>query len=208
MVTMDDNTSASESSTTDDGLVLRAKTERTAFGLLYDRYYPRVVRYCLRRLFDRAVAEDVTSEVFLQVASHLREFPGRTETDFRCWLFRIASNAVNACLRQSRRRQELWEAAARSRLSGASNGAHPSSAEYDALDWPTVYLAILKLDDRDQTILALRYFADCSHEEIAQVVDTTAGAVRTALSRTLASLREKFQPRIPPDEMRSPSSPG
>src|SRR5712671_87844 len=98
----------------DDDLVIRARTDRTAFGLLYDRFYAHVARYCLRRLFDRTVAEDVTSDVFLQVASHIREFPGRTETDFRCWLFRIATNAVNAHLRQTRRRAELWEAAARS----------------------------------------------------------------------------------------------
>jgi RNA polymerase sigma-70 factor (ECF subfamily) len=201
---MDDDTSANEPSTMDDGLVLRAKTERAAFGLLYDRYYPRVARYCLRRLFDRSAAEDVTSEAFLQVASHLRKFPGQTETDFRCWLFRIASNAVNACLRQSRRRQELWEAAARSSLAESGGGSHHSSAEHELLDWPVVYRAILELDDRDQTIITLRFFADCSHEEIATIVDATPGAVRTALSRTLARLRERFQPRVP----RSPSSSG
>ena len=192
---MDETASASQPPTTDDGLVLRAKTERAAFGLLYDRYYPRVARYCLRRLFDRAVAEDVTSEVFLQVARHLPRFPGQTETDFRCWLFRIASNAVAGCLRRSRRRKELWEAAARSRHSEQRGATHPSPGEPDALDWPAVYLALLELDDRDQTILTLRFLADCSHEEIARVVDSTAGAVRTALSRTLARLREKFQPR-------------
>ncbi len=99
----------------DDLLVLRARTDREAFGTLFDRYYPRVLGYCLRRLGDRAVAEDLTSEVFLSVATHLAGFLGRTESDFRRWLFRIATNAVRAHLRQSLRRQEIWDAAAHGR---------------------------------------------------------------------------------------------
>jgi RNA polymerase sigma-70 factor (ECF subfamily) len=140
----------------------------------------------------------VVSEVFLQVAAHIREFTGQTETDFRRWLFRIATNAVNAHLRQSRRRQELWEAAARSRHWDHIGRSPPSPAEHDILDWPAVYQALLEFDERDQAIVMLRFFADCSHEEIAAVVSATPGAVRTALSRTLNRLRERFNPSVPP----------
>ena len=182
----------------DDELVVRARTDRAAFSLLYDRYYPHVARYCLRRLFDRTRAEDVTSEIFLQVSSHLREFTGSTDTDFCRWLFRIATNAVNAHLRQLRRRQELWEAAAGSRRSDHLGGSPPSPAEHDILDWPAVYQALLEFDERDQAIIMLRFFAGCTHEEIAAVVNATAGAVRTALSRTLSRLRERFNPPVPP----------
>ena len=181
----------------DTETVVRAKTDRAAFGSLYDRYQPLVTRYCMRRLFDRTVAEDVVSEIFLTVASNLRTIPGRTETDFRCWLFRIATNAVNAYLRQTKRRRELLEAAARSRQLGRTENAATAPGEWETLDWPAVYEAIMALDERDQTILMLRFFAGSSYEEIAEVVNSTAGAVRTALSRTLAGLREEFNPRQP-----------
>ena len=195
---MSDEPRESEHPAADDELVVRARTDRAAFGQLYDRYYPRVARYCLRRLFDRTVAEDTVSETFLQVAAHLREFAGRTETDFRRWLFRIATNAVNAHLRQSRRRQELWEAAARGRHGDRSSGSHSSQAEHERLDWPAVYHALRELDEREQTIVTLRFFADLSHEEIADVVSATPGAVRTALSRALSRLRERFNPAVRP----------
>jgi len=196
---MSDEPPESETSNEDDDLVVRAKTDRAAFSLLYERYYPRVARYCLRRVFDRAAAEDVLSNVFLDVASHLSKFSGRTDTDFCRWLFRIATNAVNAHLRQSRRRQELWEAAARSGHWDHNVDPHGSPAEKDTLDWPAVYQAVLELDERERTIVTLRFFGDCSHEEIADVVDATPGAVRTALSRTLSRLREKFNPAVPTD---------
>src|SRR5258708_5043481 len=117
---------SSEQPAADDDLVVRARTDRTAFSLLYDRYYPSVARYCRRRLFDRTIAEDVVSEVFLKVASHIREFAGRTEADFRRWLYRIATNAVSAHLRQSLRRQELWDAAAQNRHWDRSGGLQSS----------------------------------------------------------------------------------
>jgi RNA polymerase sigma-70 factor, ECF subfamily len=194
---MTDELPADEITTVEDEIVVLSKTDRAAFTALYDRYFPRVARYCLRRLFDRTIAEDVTSEVFLKVVSHLGTFPGRTETDFRRWLFRIATNAVNAHLRQSRRRQELWEAAAHCRSQRAATS--PSSpGQPERLDWPTVYQALLELDERDQTIVMLRFFSGFTHEEIADVIDSTPGAVRTALSRTLGRLREKFNSPAPP----------
>lgn len=52
-----------------DELIVRAKSDRAAFSQLYERYYSEVLRYCLRRLRVRAVAEDVISDVFLQIAS-------------------------------------------------------------------------------------------------------------------------------------------
>jgi len=172
----------------DDHLVVSARSDRAAFAALYDRYYPRVLRYSLRRLFVRGGAEDVVSETFLHVAEPLPAFEGKTEADFRRWVFRIASNAVNAYVRQTRRRQELFEAASRGGRFTAEHGL----PAVEHLDWPTVYRAVLELDPRDQTILTLRYFADLSHDEIGGVIGAKTGAVRTALSRILARLRDRF----------------
>jgi RNA polymerase sigma-70 factor (ECF subfamily) len=175
-----------------DDLVVLARRDKAAFAALYDRYYPRIIKYCLRRLYLREVAQDVTSEIFLSVAAHLPKFDGSTETDFRRWLFRIASNAVNAHLRQTGRRQEIFQAAARSgRLSGSQNTL-AIAAPAELLDWPAVYQAILELEPREQTILSLRFFADLSHDEIGAVIEASAGAVRTALSRILNGLRKRF----------------
>lgn len=195
-----------QQSTADDDLVVRSKTDRAAFGSLYDRYYAPVARYCRRRLFDRSTAEDVTSEVFLQAAAHVRQFAGTTETDFRRWLFRIATNAVNAHLRQAQRRQALWEKAARSRPSERSRC--PPRDQVEALDWPAVYRALLELHERDQAIITLRFFAGLSHEEIADVVNASPGAVRTALSRVLKRLREQFAPSEPPVDAAGGSTQG
>jgi RNA polymerase sigma-70 factor, ECF subfamily len=173
-------------------LIVRARTDREAFGQLYDAYYSRIFRYCLRRLFIRAVAEDATSEVFLRVASKMRQFSGTTEEDFRRWVYRIATNEVNAHLRRGKRRRDLLESAARASALGADGGSSRPEADIDRLDWPALYQAVLCLKPRDQAVVVLRFFEQMSHEQIAEVLGERPGTVRVALSRALEKLRRRF----------------
>lgn len=170
-------------------LVQRARHDRDAFAELYDRYYPRVAKYCLRRIFNRTIAEDILSEVFLQVASHIGTFPGKSETDFRRWLFRIATNCINAYLRQTLRRNELMEDVARYRSVALGDR---TEKEILSPEWADLFQSLLELEERDRTIVSLRFFAEFSYADIANVIDSTPGAVRTALSRILSRLREQF----------------
>ena len=172
--------------------MVRARTDREAFGQLYDASYPAVFRYCLRRLFVRGVAEDVTAEVFLSVASEMPRFGGTTEEDFRRWLFRIATNEINAYVRQTKWRRVLLESAARSGALTASMNS-PRPTEIEPLDWPALYQAMLTLRPRDQAILVLRFFEQMSHEEIAGVLKERPGTVRVALNRALEKLRRCFK---------------
>lgn len=176
-----------------DDLVVRACTDREAFGRLYDAYYPRIFRYCMRRLFLRALAEDATADVFLRAASKMRAFGGTSEEDFRRWLYKIATNQVNAHIRRGKRQKALLEAAARNRTLQSADCSHSCQSDTDLLDWPALYQAILGLPLREQTIIALRFFEQLSHEQIAGVLDEKPVTVRVSLSRALAKLRQKFK---------------
>jgi RNA polymerase sigma-70 factor (ECF subfamily) len=171
-----------------DELVRRAKTDRDAFGELFDRHYSRILQFCTRRLFVPATAEDVASEVFLQVALAMHSFPGTSEEDFRRWLYKIATNAVHAHLRKSRRRRELIREAidARRVVAGAA------VTDRDTADWPAVYQAILVLTAREQDLITLRYFEGLTHPQIAAVLEQPAGTIRAALSRALEKLRRRL----------------
>jgi RNA polymerase sigma-70 factor (ECF subfamily) len=184
------NQQKQQSMAENDSLVVRARTDRDAFGRLYDEYYPGILRYCLRRLFDRVVAEDVTSEVFLRIALKIRRFRGTTHDEFRRWLYRIATNEINAYLRKSRRRRALLEQAVEQKAIAAEEGTGPDEDFYDRLDWPVVYEAMMQLKPREQSLLTLRYFEGFSHEEIAQTLKLRPGTVRVATGRALTRLRQ------------------
>jgi RNA polymerase sigma-70 factor (ECF subfamily) len=172
-----------------DDLVQRARTDAEALGRLYDLYYEQVFRFCLCRLFSREAAEDITSIVFLTVARGIAGFKGRTRSDFRNWLYRIAANQANSYIRKTSRRKRLFEEAARMMRIRSINRAD-NSVE---LDWPILYAAILKLKPKHQTIITLRFFENLEFEQIAKIVKARPSTVRVALHRILRKLRDHLQ---------------
>jgi len=173
----------------DDDLVLEARTQAGALGRLYELYYERIFRFCVYRLFDKEIAEDVTSTVFLEVAREIRIFKGRTEQDFRNWLYAIAANLANAYIRKSSRRKKLLEEAASSMTTSATDGTDKSSEP----DWPRLYKAILKLKPQYQIIVTLRFFENLKYEQIAQILNIKEATVRVTLHRILNELRKHLQ---------------
>jgi RNA polymerase sigma-70 factor (ECF subfamily) len=173
----------------DNDLVLKAKTQAEALGRLYEMYYERIFRFCVYRLFNKEIAEDVTSAVFLQMARGIRGFKGRYEQDFRNWLYAIAANQANAYIRKTSRREKLLEEAAGSIMSARADELEKSFEP----DWPGLYTAILRLKPRHQTIVTLKFFENFSYEQIAQILDVKEANVRVTLHRILNKLRNQLQ---------------
>lgn len=164
-------------------LIARARQDPEAFARLYRLHYDAIFRYCAHRLFERAAAEDVTSQVFLKVVENLESFVG-DEEQFRNWLYKIATNAVNHHLRKTARRMSLLERA----CTPASRSADDCRASSEKL--AKLREAILTLRPRYQTIVTLRFFENLKLSEIAKVLDSSPGTVRSQMARALAKLRD------------------
>ncbi|MBA7669708.1 RNA polymerase sigma factor YlaC [subsurface metagenome] len=173
----------------DDDLVLKARTQADALGRLYEMYYERIFRFCVHRLFNKEIAEDVTSTVFLEVARSIRTFKGRTVQDFQNWLYAIAANQANAYIRKTSRRKELLQEAVGSTTASATDSTDDSSE----LDWPRLYVAILKLKPQHQTIVTLRFFENLKYEQLAKILNVKEATVRVTLHRILNELRNYLQ---------------
>ncbi len=169
-----------------DEIVVRARVEAEALSQLYELYYERIFRFCVHRLFIKETAEDVTSTVFLKVAGGIRSFGGRSEWDFRNWLYAIAANQANAYIRKASRRKRLLAEAARSLTANTANSDENSSEP----DWLTLYAAILKLKPEHQTIITLRFFENMDYEQIAKILDARKETVRVTVHRILGKLRK------------------
>jgi len=169
--------------TFEKSLIARARDDSSAFVQLYRSHYDAVFRYCVHRLFERHMAEDITSEVFLKVVENIRGFKG-DEKQFRCWLYRIATNAVNNHLRKAARRTRLLKVAreqANSQVIDCGESAEKLKLLREAL---------FTLRPRYQTIITLRFFENLKLIEIAEVLSSSPGTVRSQLTRALARLRK------------------
>lgn len=178
-----------------DDLVILAKSQAAALGRLYELYYDRIFRFCVHRLFNRSAAEEVTSSVFLTVARTMREFKGRTEQDFRSWLYTIAVNQANAHIRKTLRRQRLMK-----NVVAARREDSPERDAGSSLDWPTLYAAIGQLKPEHQTLLTLRFFENMDYDEIARIVQARPATVRVTLHRILRRLEDVLRGDLGGDE--------
>jgi RNA polymerase sigma-70 factor (ECF subfamily) len=177
----------SDSPATDDGqLITQARSSPEAFARLYRRHYDAVFRYCVHRLFERQTAEDITSTVFLKAVENFGRFKGG-EQQFRNWLYKIATNAVNHHLRKVARRNDLLKYAGGQNV-GQNVDCERSSEETLAL----LREAVLSLRPRYQTVITLHFFENLKLTEIAEVLGSSDGTVRSQLARALAKLRKKI----------------
>jgi RNA polymerase sigma-70 factor (ECF subfamily) len=109
-----------------------------------------------------------------------------TEIQFRNWLYRIATNAVNQHLRKIARRNNLMKSAGEQ-----TNGWLPDCEE-SSRKLALLKEAMLVLKPRYQTIITLRFFENLKLKEIAEVLASNPGTVRSQLARALARLRKQF----------------
>jgi RNA polymerase sigma-70 factor (ECF subfamily) len=181
------NLAISESENT--GLIQSACSDPDAFAQLYLLHYDNVFRYCSRRLFDRHAAEDVTSTVFFKVMHNLESFNG-TVTDFRSWLFRIATNAVNDHLRDTKRRAGAMQKIERN---ARAESVFVISADEELLKRKALLKkAILGLKPKYQTVITLRFFEKMKLTEIAACLGKNPSTIRSWLYRATAKLRKKL----------------
>jgi RNA polymerase sigma-70 factor (ECF subfamily) len=174
-------------------LVVRvARGDGAAFGVLYGRYLPLVLRWCLRQTGNRELAADLTAEVFAAaLIASPRYQAGRGSVG--AWLLGIANNK----LRESQRRRRV-ENAARRRL-----GIGPLTLTDEALErveelasldsGMTALLETLPEDQREAVVQ--RVIAERSYEDIADELRCSASVVRQRVSRGLRTMRSELEER-------------
>ena len=181
---------------TDEQAIVRAVLDgdRDAFRVLVERESAAVIRACHRVLGDLGEAEDVAQEAFVIAYRSLGSW--RADGPFGAWLARIA---VRLAIRQSTRRKTVtWvspstgpdgttdDVVSRLRAGGSSD---PEGLALRGERQRTVRHAVATLDEPYREVVALRFFAERSLEEISTLTGRPLGTVKTHLRRGLLRLR-------------------
>ncbi|MHC4400335.1 MAG: RNA polymerase sigma factor [Planctomycetota bacterium] len=184
-------------------LVDRAKTVPQAFGQLYELYYGRILRYVYRRTLDAAVAEELTSNTFFKALRALPEYDHRGH--FAAWLYRIATNEIQARRRTASSRREGNHPCPEElgRVYFASQGPDGEDVEEKMRAFAQLHEALCRLPDKYQVVLSLRYFEAMPYAEIAKVLGKKLGTVKSLIHRGLKQLKRRYR-REPQEEDPSP----
>lgn len=169
-----------------DALVMRARTgDADAFGALYDRYQPEIVRYLAARVRDRDLAEDLAQQVFLKAWQAIPRYEQRG-APFRAWLYRMAHNQMVDHFRRLRPTTDLDGVEV---PQAAEAEEHVMTAElHDRLR-----TALDRLSEDHRQVLVLRFLMEQSAREIGEVMQRKEVTVRGLQMRAIRALRQEIE---------------
>ncbi len=166
----------------DQALIEAAQRDPARFADLYERHFERVYAFIARRVRERHVAEDLTSEVFHQALANIARFEWRG-VPYSVWLLRTAANAI----------ADRWARLARESGPRAPEPvAPPDTGDEDAA---LLFRLVRRLPPEQRQVVAGRYVKELSIREVARELKKTEGAVKQLQSRALATLRAQMKPR-------------
>ena len=152
-----------------------ARGDRLAMQVLFARHHVRIYRFVLRLMRDEMAAEDVISEVFLDVWRQASRFEGRSAVS--TWLIAIARFKALSVLRK-RREAELDDETAHS-IEDTSDDPEQVVQKQDKGEKLRECLTALSPEHRE--IIDLVYYHEKSVQEVAQIVGIPENTVKTRM---------------------------
>jgi RNA polymerase sigma-70 factor, ECF subfamily len=171
--------------TSDEVLIGRiASGDRLAMQVLFARHHVRVYRFVLRLVRDESVAEDLISEVFLDVWRQAGRFEGRSAVS--TWLLAIGRFKALSALRR-RPDEELDEETAEA-IEDPTDDPEVAIAKKDKSAVIRKCMSGLSAEHRE--IIDLVYYHDKSVEEVAEIVGIPENTVKTRMFYARKKLAE------------------
>ena len=171
--------------TSDEVLIARiAGGDRLAMQVLFVRHHVRVYRFVLRLVRNEATAEDLISEVFLDIWRQAGKFEGRSQVS--TWMLSIARFKALSVLRK-RPEEELDEETAE-RIEDQSDDPETTLAKKDKGALLRQCLSALSAEHRE--IIDLVYYHEKSVEEVAGIVGIPEATVKTRMFYARKKLSE------------------
>lgn len=156
------------------------------FNMLVKTYQKRIYSHVRRMVIDHADADDVTQEVFIRIYRNVGTFRG--ESRLYTWLYRIT---VNECLTFLQRKKRRFGFLPIGDVDGELSASLDESPHLSADEIQMkLQKAILTLPDKQRSVFNLRYFEDLSYEDIAEITNTSVGALKASYHFAVKKIEE------------------
>ena len=157
----------------EESLIRRAQQcDQVALTQIYEENFDKIYRYIVLKIGDRAEAEDMTQQVFLNALKSISSYKYKG-MPFSSWLFRIAHNQVVDYYRKKKRSVTvpLDETIA----AGYDN---PGRETERKLEIEQMTQATKQLTKAQQEVISLRFAGELSIAEVAKVMKKSEGAIK------------------------------
>ncbi len=163
---------------TDESLMQEvANGDLEVLKVLFERHNIHVYNFLYKMTRDQMLSEDLTQDAFYKVLKYRASY---NNGNFVSWLFTIARNGLHTHFRKNREYA--------TDLGPLENQLVEEQSEKNE-DCTQLQLAMEKLDDSDKEILILNRYREIKYAELAIIVGSTEGAVKTKVNRALKKLK-------------------
>ncbi len=151
------------------------ETRSYGFNLLVREYQKRIYWHVRKMVIDHDDADDITQEVFIKIHKSIEKF--REDAQLYTWIYRIATNECLTFLQRKKKRFFLPIGDLEGELTAKlTSSTHISGEEVQF----KLQKALLKLPDKQRLVFNMKYFDDMPYEQIAQITDTSVGALKAS----------------------------
>ena len=170
------------------GLVEACLAQRAgAFDLIVERHRRAVYQLCYRFVGNHEDASDLSQDVFLRAYRGLRSFRG--QSTLATWLYRIGTNVCLNRVSAKTTLGKLTEPIEEQQFIDPG-AASPSDLMLRDERAARVRAAIAQLPRKQRATLILRTYHEMSHQEIAEVLGSSVGAVKANFFHALGNLKK------------------
>jgi RNA polymerase sigma-70 factor (ECF subfamily) len=170
--------------------------EPAALSALYRRFLPGVFGYIAARVPDRATAEDLTSDVFVQMVENISRLRASDEASVAAWILQIARVTVAGYYRKRAHQPAFVSLEPREEESGASRVIPDNDPNCDPVrsveardEWDAVVKAINTLTEDQRQVLVGRLILGYDVATVARMLGKNTNAVKALQFRALQRLQ-------------------
>ena len=177
----------------EESLIRRAQQcDHVALTQIYEENFDKIYRYIVLKIGDRAEAEDMTQQVFLNALKSISSYKYKG-MPFSAWLFRIAHNQVVDYYRKKKR-----SATVPLDETIAAAYDNPGREAERKMEIEQMTRATKQLTQAQQEVISLRFAGELSIAEVAKVMKKSEGAIKALQHSAIASLRKIMSVGIGP----------
>jgi len=180
---------ASDLQTVEDHALVAAflSGRREAFDVIVERHRRHVYQLCYRFVGNHEDASDLAQDVFVRAFKGLRNFKG--DSALGTWLYRVG---VNACLNRVAVKRPVSEPIESAQLTD-DRTEDPLDRVLRGERAVVVRAAIQRLPPKQRATLLLRVYRELTHEEIANILGSSVGAVKANFFHALGNLKRLLE---------------
>ncbi len=161
--------------------------ETRAFEAILKAFKEKIYYHVRKIVIDHDDADDVTQEAFIKIWKNLDKFRG--DSRLYTWLYRIATNEALSFLQRKRKDNSVSIDDNEQLLAVLEAPRNTSYLDGDEIQMK-LQKALLHLTDKQRIVFNLKYFEDLKYEEIAEITETSVGALKATYHFAVKRIEE------------------